>query len=93
MEWQPIETAPKDGTLVLLWIPDGGWLSWERDGDGHNNITIGSYTATTFQSANWYSAETYTEFYDYGGYTGAGTSTYQVECNPTHWMPLPPPPE
>lgn len=22
IDWQPIETAPKDGTTVLLWVPN-----------------------------------------------------------------------
>jgi hypothetical protein len=29
-EWQPIETAPKDGTVIDLWIP-----GWERFADCH----------------------------------------------------------
>ena len=60
LQWQPIETAPKDGTeflgsvgvsyqggvVVLHWDKDDGFIDWDAD------------------------------FWD-----------------PTHWMPLPPPPE
>lgn len=60
MNWQPIETAPKDGEYILVyagrvtvaWFSDGEWL----DGMNHDG----------------YEHETH---------------------SPTHWMPLPPPPE
>lgn len=60
MEWQPIETAPRDGTRILLFRE--GW---------HVNCAVG------YWRIDWH------EFAPVGG-----------ECfpQPTHWMPLPPPP-
>lgn len=68
MQWQPIETAPKDGSEVDLWtangrVPDAKWNAkrsrWEEWGLGG------------FEQMTW----------------------VDVDYPPTHWMPLPNPPE
>lgn len=61
-QWQPVETAPKDGTLVLLW-----WPYWRQ------RAVIGYYATL---ADRWQSSEV----------------LYDAEP-PTHWMPLPLPPE
>lgn len=60
-EWRPIETAPKDGTRVVL-----GWLdrAWAHPG----------YYAA--DHGGWANDEDHAGFFD----------------EPTHWMPMPPPP-
>lgn len=58
MNWNPIETAPKDGS-VLVYCPDNNWKIYVANRDS------------------------------YGGWMQSNSGW---DCNPTHWMPLPPPP-
>ena len=78
-EWQPIETAPKDGTLVLLW---GIWSGEVSGIYNEKEMHLGYYYVSEFQSLeekgfNW---------------TVTGGDMYGCRMNPTHWMPLPKPP-
>jgi len=75
-EWQPIESAPKDGTPIRLYDPeyddeemnsslDGHWSDGAHDDQGG------------FQAAVWDNSQDYFA---------------TVDVNPTHWTPLPKPP-
>lgn len=70
MEWQPIETAPKDKTIIVF---------------------MGNYVVT----AKWYDdkfAKKPRPYFNCEGLHFMGKS-WQRENQPTHWMPLPPPPK
>lgn len=80
--WQPIDTAPKDGTKILIWDGKGQFAAWwdptfEDDAakneacDWEKSHYIGAWTDGCVLSFG------YEETYSY---------------EPTHWMPLPPPP-
>lgn len=62
--WQPIETAPKDGTEVLGVVAG----------------SLGTASVTCMVEGEWQCSDF--DEYEY------------VSCTwePTHWMPLPPPP-
>ena len=82
--WRPIETAPMDGTVVMLYgdgrVTCGSWIA-ERDimvGEHHHTTGewLGAYPSGETTPAYWQSHD--------GGFT---------ESHPaTHWMPLPQPP-
>lgn len=66
-QWQPIETAPKDGTEILLFDPDNS--------DDHNGGVAQGYFSMKDGGRNEW------------------VSMVFKTCKPTHWMPLPSPPE
>ena len=61
-DWQPIDTAPKDGTLIL----------------GYEDLGGGVYRETKWEERRW----VWYEIID----------GYDAEWNPSHWVPMPPPP-
>lgn len=80
--WQDIETAPKDGTVIDLWvdsgcrITDAYWGEPEVDRNFRDDEEDG-----------WDAAP--------GWLKNVGFSTYCLgeDERATHWMPLPPPPK
>ena len=76
MNLKPIETAPKDGTWILL---IGGY-----------DVDAGDYFHMPAVVAFWEPMSKYSDgAWRYCFWEGDWRSEY---CNPTHWMPLPEPP-
>lgn len=76
MSWQPIGTAPRDGTHVLVCSVgkyESGEMSVARWDGVHWQGLVDGFEAVRYMS-------------DFG------TEYLEHEC-PTHWMPLPAPPE
>lgn len=69
MGWQTIDTAPRDGTTVDVWI---------RYSDGSSGRVVNC----CFEDGRWVRREPVRDSY------------WLIDIvPPTHWQPLPPPPE
>jgi hypothetical protein len=81
--WQPIETAPKDGTSIILFA-DAWDMSW------------GSVQVGRFDDGQWVTAEGAVEENEAGFDPDeeVDPDTWEDDSNvgPTHWRPLPAPP-
>jgi hypothetical protein len=76
MDWQPIETAPKDRQFIARW--SGGKL-FDLD------RTIGDFVGI----ASWSKPERWPDKPESYGWRWCGDHLNFGEGLPTHWMPLP----
>ena len=78
--WQPIETAPKDGTVILVYADQGPRFSGGR----FNGIHAATFDPVMGHGNGWGHGWIVAEYQNLGrGISG----------RVTHWMPLPAPPE
>ncbi len=87
-EWQPIETAPRDGTKIAIWSPKYDHIPiahWgEQDGEDEDcNITVFFGWHLEGDRSPCCSCE--------DSFIGL-TDDIDEGFMPTHWMPLPEPP-
>ena len=82
-EWQPIETAPKDGTMFI------GWVSAQRhsaeDGGGSGRF----HDTSCVDFCAWRNVAESPD----GGYVDNFAGQVGDWQHVTHWMPLPAPPQ
>ena len=96
MNWQPIETAPRDGTLIDLWvidehygasrIPDCKWGREDYNGFGDPIAEIDGWVQWTKDITG----EEYWALIEFDFRRGEVVRTNEVV---THWLPLPAPPK
>lgn len=76
--WLPIETAPKDGSMFIVWFAA---VRFEEDEDGK----LQEHDASTADFAAWRADP------EHGGYVDCFGAPHGDCGGPTHWQPITPP--
>ena len=91
MDWQPIETAPKDGTLILGFGPGVDGWTWPVGKPMPQQFSVTRWTEHEIEQDEEIEPGLFrkVKVKALGGWRGTSLSWF----TPTHWMPLPKPPE
>ena len=90
-DWKSIETAPKDGSSIILYCPqgDGNPGSTYRVTVGQWEEDYGGVREFRDINGNWMGQEEREGFVGWLSWDGGFSEDTMM---PTPWMPLPPPP-
>ena len=87
MEWQPIKTAPKDGTPIIVYTGEKVDRNWQSSG------ICDHYAIAIWEYGNWCTIECEDCGMMNGEMTGWMEDWQHIRIEPICWCPLLPPPD
>lgn len=96
-QWQPIETAPKETPLLLYCPETPDFPGYDKPPSAAQHLFVGWFGFAAHDGRGppdrWVFQCVTTEVFYGGELTGSWDEYEWTECKPTHWRPLPTPPE